>query len=219
MGVSLYLFGAAVIAGHNKETPLYYFQERQFFTFFSALILAFTSLISIQISGLIRQMDQDGNFANFWNISAAGFFYLCLDEFFIIHEGMDRAILKGFGLNAQLYNFDGWILGMFGVLGFFVFWGCRKQVSQFPEFLRLFVTAVVFFGCMVLSDEFLDFSYPIQLSEEIFKILGVTFFLAAYMSVLDTLHQQLLGNRKDFNVSNERLSDEGKKTKRERLNC
>lgn len=176
-------------------------------------------MISIQISVLIREIGQDNNFINFWSISAAGFFYLCLDEFFIIHEGMDRAILKGLGLNAQLYNFDGWILGIFGVLGFFIFWGCRKQFSQFREFLRLFFTAIVFFGCMVLADEFLDFSYPIQLSEEIFKILGVTFFLAAYMSVLDTLHQQLLGNRKDFNVSNERLSDEGKKTKRERLNC
>ncbi len=192
LAFSCYLVFAATVAGLKKEDQLYYFAERQYFTFFSALILAFTSLVSGMTSGLYRKIQSGYPKFNFWIISSVGFFYLCIDEFFSVHEGMDRAILRSFGQDPRAVNFDGWLLGGLGVVGLYIAYRFRREVSQHKDFLFLFVAATLFFAGMVLADQLVAEGFPWGIIEEAFKILGVTFFFAAYSTVLRDLHQHLL---------------------------
>lgn len=171
---------------------MYYFQERHFFTFFSAVMLAGTALVAALIHFLYSKIVDSHEIWSFWLISAFGFFYLCLDEYFIIHEGMDRALLRLFGADSAAHNFDGWILGVFGIIGIVIVCRCRKQVLQYGNYIFMFLVATLFFGCMVLSDQLLGNAYPMMLFGEIFKILAVSFFFVAYLSVLYDIHMQLL---------------------------
>lgn len=192
LGFSCYLIFAATVAGIKKENQMYYFEERQYFTFFSALILAMTSFVCMLTSILCRKMEEFYPKLNFWFISSVGFFYLCIDEYFSVHEGMDRAILKALGMDPRLVNFDGWILGFLGVIGLVIFYKFRLQISEHKDFLYFFVAGALFFAGMVLADQFIHEAYPWGIIEEALKILGVTFLFAGYMSVLRDIHNHLL---------------------------
>lgn len=190
MGTGLFL--GAVAAGMQQYDPTYYFQERRFFTFFSALILGGTALISALVNFLHHKIVDGFQGWNFWLFSAAGFFYLALDEFFIIHEGIGDAVRRLVGNETRGYHFDDWILALFGAVGAALIIRYRKQVLQYGNFVFMFLVASLFFACMVFSDYFFADTYPLSLFQEIFKILGVTFFFVAYLSVMYDIHMQLL---------------------------
>lgn len=180
------------MASLRRHDAMYYFQERHFFTYFSALLLAGTALIAALVNFLHQKIVEGHKALNFWLISALGFFYLSLDEYFMIHEGMGRGILRFLGQDVNALNFDGVILGLFGVIGIGIVCRWRKQVLQFGNFIFMFLVATLFFICMIVSDQFLPEVYPLTLFEEIFKILGVAFFFVAYLSVLYDIHMQLI---------------------------
>lgn len=192
MGVSAGLFLGAVAAGMHRYDPTFHFQERQFFTFFSALLLGGTALLSA-LANFLHQKIVDGyKTLNFWFFSALGFLYLCLDEYFIIHESIGLKIREQFGMPLQGYQFDAWLLIIFGAILAGMICIYRKQVLQYGNFVFMFLVASMFFGCMVFSDYLFADSYPLSLFQEIFKILGVSFFFVAYLSVLYDIHMQLI---------------------------
>lgn len=186
------------ISGHDD--PLFYFQERRGVTFFSALFLGCTCLTNLIVSYLHHKLDTASRFLNFWFISAFGFFYLCLDEYFMIHEGMDRAILESFGKDPHLINFDAWILGGFGLIGIGLFWYFRSELFKYRDFFILFFIAMACFSVMVLFDHYGSHSSPWMIFEDSFKILGSTFFLGSYLSALAGYHKRLFNrfNAKGF---------------------
>jgi len=160
-------------------------------TFLSALILGATSVVAGIISSLLHKIRSSYAIWNFWLISSLGFFYLCLDEFFMIHEGMDRAILESLGYDRLAWNFDGWILGFLGVVGMIIFLKALKELRVFKDFFCLFILAAVFFVGMVFSDQFLSDGYPGILVEDGFKLAGVTLFFGAYLAALDGVHNKM----------------------------
>src|SRR5262245_15324298 len=124
------LLTGSICLGLHKGDMDRYFQEGETVTFFSALFLAMTSLTAFFCSSLHMRLDKASWF-NFWSISCAGFFYLMLDENFMIHEGMDRAILRSLGRPENAYNFDGWILGGMGCVGLILIWRNRKELMRY----------------------------------------------------------------------------------------
>ncbi|MCA9394322.1 MAG: hypothetical protein KC900_08970 [Candidatus Omnitrophica bacterium] len=192
LGVSVGLFLWATTAGLNHYDPMHYFQEHEFFTFFSALLLAGTSLIAALVNFLHHKIVDGYESWNFWLFSALGFFYLCLDEYFIIHEGIGSGVLRLFGGRESGHPFDEWVLAAFGVIGAVTICRYRKQVLQYGNFVFMFLVASMFFGCMIISDYFFEDTYPLSLFQEIFKILGVAFFFVAYLSVLYDIHMQII---------------------------
>ena len=192
LGVGTGLFLGAAAAGSQLSDPMYYFQERRFFTFFSALILGGTALVSAQVNYLHHKIVDGFQAWNFWLFSAAGFFYLALDEYFIIHEGIGEAVRRLAGMEVRGYHFDDWVLAVFGAVGAVMICRYRKQVLQYGNFVFMFLVASMFFACMVFSDFFFEDTYPLSLFQEIFKMLGVTFFFVAYQSVMHDIHVELI---------------------------
>ena len=186
----------SILAGIRKDDITFYFQERIGVTFFSALILGCTAVVCFILSRLYRLLDEKNPFINFWLFSAIGFFYLCMDEYFMIHEGMDRAILKLLGQDPRLYNFDGWILAFFGVIGVWLFFKYARELLQYKGFLVHFWLGVFFFSLMVLFDQVFHFGETGMVIEDSFKLVGVCFLFAGYVNALLSMQERALEPRK-----------------------
>ena len=86
---SLVLF-FSIKEGIDEGDLMLRFHERQAVTFLSSLMLGFTSVVSLVIYLLKRKAELIASKGVvFWLFSGFGFFYLCMDEYFMAHEGMD----------------------------------------------------------------------------------------------------------------------------------
>jgi len=172
--------------GLDKELPTVYFEERQAVTFFSALFLAGTGLTALIIAWLHRRLDPVRPFVNFWFLSGLGFFYLSMDDYFMGHEGIDSAVLSVFGLNPDNYQFDGLVIGFFGLIAAGVCWSFRKEILRYKTFLFFICLGGLGLGGTVLFDqlETVVGHHKGVVIEESFKIVGVTCFFAAYQTAL-----------------------------------
>ena len=85
------IFNVIVIAvsiksGIGRRDIMLRFNERHAVTFLSALMLGLTSLTSFIIYIIHVKAGFKKSDYLFWLVSAAGFLYLCLDEYFMMHE-------------------------------------------------------------------------------------------------------------------------------------
>ena len=85
------LFGC-IKNGMDKDDIMLRFREKQAVTMMSGLYLGVTAMTALSIYLIKRRSGEARIKALFWLLSAAGFFYLCMDEYFMIHEGMDEAV-------------------------------------------------------------------------------------------------------------------------------
>lgn len=198
------LITGSILSGARKGDVTYYFGEEKSVTFFCALFLGLTAFLSVFLSYLHVKQAKAHPFFNFWSFSVVGFFYLCLDEFFMIHEGMDHVILSLLGYKARLFDFDGLLLAIFGLLGLVCIYRFRKELLVLKGFRLLTSTAFVFFFLMVAFDQ-AHFNAPtLMVLEDSFKLIGVSFFLGAYASaLLEYLDISLLGSRMGGQNQNE----------------
>lgn len=187
----LFLFNFLLIffsytEGLDKELPTVYFEERQAVTFFSALFLAGTGMTAFIIAWLHRRLDPVRPFFNFWFLSGIGFLCLSMDDYFMGHEGIDSAVLKLFGLNPEHYQFDGLVIGAFGLIAAGICWSFRKEILRYKTFLLLICLGGLGLGGTVLFDQLENVvgHHKGVVIEESFKIIGVTFFFAAYQTAL-----------------------------------
>jgi hypothetical protein len=178
------LLGNCIRGGIGKYDLLYYFNEGEAVTFFSAVFLGITSYLAWLIGHSKRLSDRGLAPLNFWILSSFGFFYLMLDEFFMFHEGMDRALLTGLGFEKRALNFDGAILGIFGLLALALIYQNRRSILSHKDFVHCLYFAFICFVGMVITDLFEDQRIAIEVIDESFKMVGVTYFLMAYTSVL-----------------------------------
>jgi len=178
------LLSNCIRGGIGKYDILYYFNEGEAVTFFSAVFLGITSYLAWLISYDKRLRDKTLSWFNFWSLSSFGFFYLMLDEFFMFHEGMDRAILTGLGFDKRSINFDGAILGLFGVFGLMLIYKNRKAILAHKDFVHCLYFAFFCLAGMVIADLFEDQRIVFEVIDDSLKMVGVTYFLMAYTSIL-----------------------------------
>lgn len=189
LNIAVLLFNAVlltncIISGLRKQDMFYYFGEEKSVTFFSALFLGAIFFICLFIRYAKRLESKAKPLVDFWLLSAVGFFYLMLDEFFMIHEGMDHVILLSLGFNARAYNFDGYILGTFGLIGLYIWYRSRHEIALHKDFIILAGFAFACFAGMIFCDVMDRSSTIFKVTEESFKLVGVSYFLAAYSCVL-----------------------------------
>lgn len=178
-------------SGLSKGDMMLRFRERQAVTFLSALLLGLISLISSVIYLLKKKIQLPDKGFRFWLFASIGFFYLCMDEYFMAHEGMDEAVGALFGKDIKHLNLDGLTIGFFGLIAFGVCYYFRKEILRQKEILPfLFLGAFGLLGTVVFHMlERINIVY--EVIEEGFKILGVSFFFAGFLVTLLSLIKKL----------------------------
>ena len=178
------LIAYSVTSGYNRGDLMLRFSERQVVTFLSALMLGLTSLITFVMYSLKKRLPEFKKRAKFWLFCSVGFLYLCMDEYFMMHEGMDGIVGSLFGKDIDYLNLDGLVLGFFGIIASGVCFYFRKEIFKHRELmLYLILGAVGLLGTVIFhSLEGINIVY--EVIEESFKILGVSFLFAGFLATL-----------------------------------
>ncbi len=192
---------SCTLAGINKGDAFFLFEEKQAVTFFSALFLGSTSLSAAYRSYVHYKYEEGKKFFNFWGLSSLGFFYLCMDEYFMAHEGIAAGLVEMVGGNARGTHFDGLTLAFFGLIALGVCIYFRKQILFNKNFIILCVLGACGLCGTVVFDQ-LEYRGAViyKLIEETFKIVGVTFFLSAYIIALTDFLATLKGRVTDVSI-------------------
>ena len=173
-----------VIGGSLKNDIYRYFQEKEAVTFLSALMLGLTSLCALTSALIRRRLDPKKRVLTFWALSAFGFFFLSMDEYFMMHEGMDTPLLLLLGKDPQVDHLDGLVFLILGAIAVLTGYKARKEISPYKDFIILFALGFICLGGMITFDILDQNSKVIKVIEESFKITGVTFFFTAYLSAM-----------------------------------
>jgi hypothetical protein len=187
-GVNLAAIAAGISSGYRKGNLALRFEEKQSITFFSSNQLAMTALLAGVIYLLRRRaLGWQPASVRFWLLSAAGFFYLMLDESFQFHEGLDSRVLEMVASDATNPRLDGLSTALYGLGALAVCWLFRAEITRFRQ-------AFVFFcvgGVFLAATSALNFGHAPPwrvVLEESCKLLGVaSFFLAHLAAFLGTL--------------------------------
>lgn len=175
----------AVKGGIEHKNLVYRFQEREGVTFLSALMLGLSSLCSLVIYLLKRRVHGFTKDIFFWAITAFGFLYLCMDEYFMMHEGLDDLAVSLFK-NVDNYSvpFDGGALFAFGLIGLAVCIFFRRELIRHKNILLYFGLG----GFCLFSTSLFDLLRQLgaigEVVEESLKFVGVSCFFAGYFSTL-----------------------------------
>lgn len=127
--------------------PHEYFGERDVGT----LLSFFNFLGASAVSGMIARRIGAAPFARFWWIAAAGFFWLGLDEYLVLHERIDRGIHRLFGLdpkNRVTDYLDDAIIGLYGLAAVALAYRYRSDLVRL-RWMAL-TLAVAFLGYVVM---------------------------------------------------------------------
>lgn len=178
----------AVMAGKGKGDIYHYFQEKEALTFLSGLLLSWTALCALITSVVDRYAGRIRSWIDFWRISAAGFFYLSMDEYFMLHEGMDTPFVRWLGHNPQEVNWDGLVFVVLGVGAVWIFLRFGKSLMRDRTFMFLGGMGLLNLAGMVIFDLLNQNNSVIKVIEETFKINGVAcFFMAYFVNLLDRI--------------------------------
>jgi hypothetical protein len=189
--VNCITIGASVKSGIDKGDMMLRFHERQAVTFLSALMLGLISLVSLILYKLKKKVNAADRGCRFWLWSSMGFFYLCMDEYFMAHEGMDEAVGALFGKDVKDMNLDNLVIAFFGLVALWVCFKFRKEILKHKEILPFF-----FFGALgllgtIVFHSFERVSIIWEVVEESFKIVGVSFFFAGFLNMLLSFIQKV----------------------------
>ena len=186
--LNILVIALSVKKGMEKGDITLCFQENQSVTFLSALLLGLTGLTGLIIYRLKKKMYPENKMTKFWLFSSFGFFYLCLDEYFMAHEGIDDAVASLFIKINQPLELDGLTIGFFGLVALIVCFFYRKELLKHKKESLVFF--ILGFICLSGTDVF-DLLHSLGnigiIIEESFKITGVSFFFVAYLMILFSL--------------------------------
>jgi hypothetical protein len=188
--VSIMLF-FCIKDGYENNDIMLRFGEHKAVTMVSGLYMGATAMTSLAIFLIKRRSGQSLFTALFWLLSAMGFFFLTMDEYFMFHEGMDNYM--GYVLVKQdikHLNLDNLPLAFYGILALSICYYFRGSVLQHPAmFPGLILGGMCLFGTVLFhSLERIHMAY--EVTEESFKMVGVVFFyIAYYLGLLSALDQ------------------------------
>jgi len=181
------LISLSITSGFNKGNIKYRFQERQAVTFISALLLGGTSLVSLIIFLIKKKIQPSDKGVEFWLLSSIGFLYLCMDEYFMAHEGIDNIVANLFVKQSETLRFDGITLGIFALIALVICFCYKNELLKQRKILPfLILGGVCFLGTVVFDQLYLleSLSDVVEVIEESFKILAVSFFFTGYLMLL-----------------------------------
>ncbi len=174
------LIVSSVMSGIRKGDIMLRFREHETVTLFSGLFLGFTALTSLFIYFLKKRAGLRSERYGFWSLSAIGFIYLCLDEYFMAHEGIDDWVGSWFVQNLPVLNFDNLVIACYGLVAVGACYYFRRAILSHSVMWPCLaaggfcLAGTVAFHCL----ERIDIVYEVV--EESFKIVGVSFFFLAY---------------------------------------
>lgn len=176
-----------IFSGFGFEDVSFLFQEHQPITFISALQLALTSFVALFIYILGRMIYKKDaghlKLIRIWAISAAVFAFAVIDEYFMLHEGIDGNIATAFFGITKNPHLDGLTLSLYGVVALFLFFRFKEEVLKYKEALLLFVIGGFFFLASITLDIKSTEQFRIIL-EESAKIIAVGFLFLGHVSIL-----------------------------------
>ena len=191
----LLVIALSIKKGMEKGNITFCFQENQAVTFISALLLGLTGLTSLIIYRLKKKMYPEDKMKKFWLFSFFGFFYLCLDEYFMAHEGIDDAVASLFIKINQPLELDGLTIGFFGLVALIVCFFYRKELLKHKrESLSFFIIGFICLSGTAFFDLLHSLGNIGIVIEESFKIMGVSFFFAGYSTVMFSLISRITMN-------------------------
>jgi hypothetical protein len=177
---NIILITSSIISGNQKGNIMLRFEERQTVTLFSALFLGFTALTSLYIFLLKKSAASKSEGYMFWLLSAIGFFYLCMDEYFMAHEGIDEGIGHLFGLDIKHLNLDNLIILLYGLIALAITYYFRRAIMKHKVMLPCFVLGAIGLLGTILFHSFERVDIIYEVFEESSKIVAVSFFFLGY---------------------------------------
>ncbi|UCD55125.1 MAG: hypothetical protein JSV93_06355 [Candidatus Omnitrophota bacterium] len=177
----------SIFMGLNLGDVSFFFQERQSATFVSALQLALTSFMALFIYILGRMIykkePENLKLIRIWIISAAIFSFAVIDEYFMLHEGIDGDIATAFFGITENPHLDGLTLSLYGVVAIFLFFRFKEELLKHRPALSLFAIGGLFFLASITLDIKSTEQFRIVL-EESAKLIAVAFIFLGHASVL-----------------------------------
>jgi len=184
--IYLYATGGPIPGGHFPEEGTYLFEEKMFGTLFSTFQITAIGLIALLLATSSFSKSRRHELL-FWSLSCVGFFFLALDEYYLIHENLDRWIIRTWHLpdNRLTDRIDDFLVLLYGLIGILVLKQSWTWLKKYKEFVKFVKVGLVFLFLMVLFDiAHLKWTPIKELEEDAFKLLGEAYFLIAYFSCL-----------------------------------
>jgi len=185
------VISSSIKSGLGKGDIMLRFRERQAVTFLSALMLGLISMISLVIYLLKKKLVSPDKGFRFWFLSSIGFFYLCMDEYFMAHEGMDEAVGFLFGKYIKDLNLDGLVLAVFGLIALGICFYFRRELLKHKQILPFLLLGGACLAGTVVFHILERTDIVLEVIEESFKIVGVSFFFAGFLTVLTSFVKRL----------------------------
>ena len=167
------------------------FHEREAVTFISALMLGLTSMVCLVMYFLSKKANIIDKGYRFWSLTSLGFLYLCMDEYFMAHEGMDEAVGALFGQNIKHLNLDNLVIAFFGLVALSVCFYFRKEIIKHKQILPYFFLGAAGLLGTVIFHAFERVDIVWEVTEECFKVVGVSFFFAGFLATLTSFIKKL----------------------------
>jgi len=184
--IYLYATGGPIPGGDFPEEGIYLFHEKFAGSLFSALQIFAISLAALGNAFLCFSR-QEGHQCSFWLASSLGFAFFAIDEYFLIHENLDRWIIYALNLphNHLTDKIDDLIVVSYALIALWVLKKSWPWLRQYPAFIRNVTTGFLFLFAMAIFDlGSIKFTPVKELEEDICKIFAEAFFLLAYLSCL-----------------------------------
>ncbi|MGX7947812.1 hypothetical protein [Oleidesulfovibrio alaskensis] len=137
-----------------------------------------------------------------WLLMAVGFAFLTVDEKTLIHEGVDRMIYRGSGMQHSAFTerIDDFIVLGYAFIGMFSLYWYRREILHFKKTITVlaagFVVMVIHSGLdmagrpdfvinvLHITENATQIAHGIDMAEEILKLTAETCFLSGLMLAL-----------------------------------
>ncbi|KIC39869.1 hypothetical protein RA27_16320 [Ruegeria sp. ANG-R] len=185
-----------VVVGYiGHDNPTKHYREGTVGTHISILLLALIALMNFRI--FLRQRHI------IWLLISLGFAFLAFDEGFEIHEGLDKAFHRYFGISQTSLTdrIDDILIGIYGLIGAGILYRFRAEILRHKVLLRYLMPGFAFLAASVVFDavtndnalflwlgipeaHVLDVKLPLRALEEVAKLMAEAIFLAGFVQVL-----------------------------------
>jgi len=173
----------AIILGLQEKHISTFFQERQTVTFISAVQITLSSLFCLFIFLIKKRVNLESTKKNiFWLINSLVFLLAAIDEYFMLHEGIDGDIATFFFGIKKNPHLDGLTLALYGVTACILFFKFKQEIKKMKQFLPVFYFGGFFFFLSITLD--LKSTNEIQIIlEESCKLIAVGLLFSGILSI------------------------------------
>ncbi len=136
-----------VVIGYiGHDNPTKHYREGTVGTHISILLLALIAFVNFQVF-LQRKH-------NIWLLISLGFAFLAFDEGFEIHEGLDKAFHRYFGIaqTSLTDRIDDILIGIYGLIGAGILYRFRAEILRYKVLLTYLLPGFALLAASVVFD-------------------------------------------------------------------